>query len=70
MACSRSFVSKLLELDFPIIRTRTTTEKNVTFIPQNLLTHAINRRWLLGYESEIQEITDDGKDAVEENYFD
>lgn len=69
MASSRSFISKLIELDFPITRSHTMTEKTIKFIPQELLTHAINRRWLLGYESEIQEITDDGKDAVEENYF-
>lgn len=69
MASSRSFVSKMIELDFPIIRGHSGPEKTVKFVPQKLMTHAINRRWLLGYESEVQEITDDGKDTIDENYF-
>ena len=70
MASSRSFVSKLVELDFPIIRTRSNTEKTLTFVPREMLDHSISRNWLMGYENEQAEICDDGKETYEENYFD
>jgi hypothetical protein len=70
MASSRSFVSKLIDLDFPVSRTRSNSDRNVTFIPQALLDHSIARRWLMGYETETQEISDDGKEAAEIGYFD
>jgi len=70
MASSRAFVSKLVELDFPIIRTRSNTEKTLTFVPREMLDHAISRNWLMGYETEQAEICDDGKETYEESYFD
>ena len=69
MASSRSFVSKLIELDFPIIRTRSSTEKTLTFVPREMLDHSISRNWLMGYETELAEICDDNKDTYEEDYF-
>ena len=69
LSSSRAFISKLIELDFPIIRTRTPTERNITFIPQELLDHAKERRWLCGYEEELKEIDDTDKDDIEEDYF-
>ena len=70
MASSRSFISKLIELDFPVSRTRNMSDRTITFIPQALLDHSIARSWLMGYETESKEISDDGKEAVEVGYFD
>jgi len=70
MASSRSFVSKIIELDFPLIRTRTMTDKTLSFVPKEMLEHAIARQWLMGYEAEVKEITDDDKVPYDGSYFD
>ena len=66
---SRSFTSKLVDLDYPITRTRNTKERGLTFVPKEMLQHSIDRNWLMGYEKEVKELCDDGKDEIEENYF-
>ncbi len=69
MSSSRAFISKIIDLEYPIVRTRSSTEKTITFIPQETLDHSISRNWLCGYETELKEIDDNGKDDFEEDYF-
>tara|TARA_R110000803_G_scaffold5966_2_gene19595 strand:- start:1310 stop:3673 length:2364 start_codon:yes stop_codon:yes gene_type:complete len=71
IASSRSFVSKLIELDFPVVRGRTSKDKNMSFKPQEVLDHSIANGWLMGYEKEMEELNDDNKDEdPDDDYFD
>jgi hypothetical protein len=71
IASSRSFIGRLIELDFPVVRGRTSKDKNVCFKPQEVLDHSIARGWLMGYEKEMDELNDDNKDDdPDDDYFD
>ena len=68
---SRSFIGRLIELDYPVVRGRTNKDKNVCFKPQEVLDHSIARGWLMGYEKEMDELNDDNKDEdPTDDYFD
>ena len=71
IASSRSFIGRLIELDYPVVRGRTNKDKNVCFKPQEVLDHSIARGWLMGYEKEMDELNDDNKDEdPTDDYFD
>ena len=68
---SHSFISRLIDtLQYPVSRGRTSTNRTVKFIPEQLHRHSVyTKKWIGGYETEIAECSDAGKEDAEEDYF-
>ena len=68
---SRAFISRLTDMEFPIIKYKTMGTNSFKFIPQEVYDYLDKKRWINGYKDDEKEIEqlEKGEDA-KEGYFD
>ena len=68
---SRSFISKMIELELPMTRLKSNGDNSMRFCPQEVYDFVEMKRWINGYkyDEEEQENVDKGDDAPD-GYFD
>jgi hypothetical protein len=68
---SRSFINKLIELEFPLERRKRSNNNYFEFNPQQVYDYIYKKRWIQGYrvDEEEQEIANEGENAPDD-YFD
>jgi len=68
---SRSFISKLIELEFPLDRKKTMKANTFEFIPKEVYDYIYNKRWIQGHRhDEDEQYTANEGDNAPTGYFD
>ena len=70
MSSSRSFISRLNDLDMPLVKYKAHGTNSIKFIPKEVYQYIEKRRWINGFMEDLDEMihVDEGEHA-EEGYF-
>ena len=71
MSSSRAFISRLNELEIPLVKYKSYGISSMKFIPREVYLYIEKRKWINGYMDDLDEMkhVDEGENA-EEGYFD